>query len=377
MLHHPQSLSPGQEQASHTQPGSGAQGSSLVIFHSGFLPRSGQALLALSPALFPVSLHSHPWWRLVCPGAGSDLPFASLQLYPTIIRQTGRIRAGGFFSASLQAGEEALSFSSQYPHIPPCAQRPGKSAVGAAWRSGPCRWAAEAQPEAWGREERRTLLPTTCLRLGLSGKGLPAVPLEPPVPFLAGLAPLFPLPGTHLGFKHPPEPPGTKAGAMEGVRHHSPLPASRLPLPQRPPPQNELHHMQCQQYPALVWDPCAQPAWSLAPSSGVREQVGGPGQVEELAVLWKGIPASPSHARPWWGGPRGDPAAAASHGHSLKPLPPLLVQGSPPPGAHTPPPCGCQPAAMGWPWGSRGCTTPKPQPCGLHANTTWGLSSQG
>ena len=40
------------------QPGSGVQGSSLVIFHSGFLPRSGQALPTLSPALFPVSLHS-------------------------------------------------------------------------------------------------------------------------------------------------------------------------------------------------------------------------------------------------------------------------------------------------------------------------------
>lgn len=70
VLHHPQSLSPGREQASHTQPGSGAQGSSLVIFHSGFLPRSGQALPALSPAPFPFSLHSPmveaslPWRRV-------------------------------------------------------------------------------------------------------------------------------------------------------------------------------------------------------------------------------------------------------------------------------------------------------------------------
>lgn len=66
VLHHPQSLSPGWEQASQTQPGSGTQGSSLVIFHSGFLPRSGQALPASSPALFPVSLHS--------PMVEADLP---------------------------------------------------------------------------------------------------------------------------------------------------------------------------------------------------------------------------------------------------------------------------------------------------------------
>lgn len=39
---------------------------------------------------------------------------------------------------------------------------------------------------------------------------------------------------------------------MERVRRHSLLPASHLPLPQHPPPQN---HMQHQQYPALVWDP--------------------------------------------------------------------------------------------------------------------------
>ncbi|KGL91203.1 Ubiquitin carboxyl-terminal hydrolase 2 [Charadrius vociferus] len=49
VLHHPQSLSLGREQASQTQPSSGVQESSLVIFHSGFLPRSGQALPASSP----------------------------------------------------------------------------------------------------------------------------------------------------------------------------------------------------------------------------------------------------------------------------------------------------------------------------------------
>lgn len=81
------------------QPSSGTQGSSLVIFHSGFLPRSGQALLVLCPTLQPAFIYL--WWRLVCPGAGSDLPFASLWLCPTIIRQTRRIRAGGYFPASL------------------------------------------------------------------------------------------------------------------------------------------------------------------------------------------------------------------------------------------------------------------------------------
>lgn len=44
-------------------------------------------------------------------------------------------------------------------------------------------------------------------------------------------------------------------------------------------------------------------------------------------MLWKGIPAPSSHDRPWWGAPRVDPAAAASHKHSLKPSPPLLGQG--------------------------------------------------
>lgn len=81
VLHCPQSPRPGQEQASHTQPSSGAQGS-LVIFHSGFLPRSGQALPALSSTLQSVFIH--PRWRPVCPGTGSDVPFASLQLCPTV-----------------------------------------------------------------------------------------------------------------------------------------------------------------------------------------------------------------------------------------------------------------------------------------------------
>lgn len=43
-------------------------------------------------------------------------------------------------------------------------------------------------------------------------------------------------------------------------------------------------------------------------------------------MLWKGIPASPSHIRPWWGGPKGDPAAAAAPGsfkshHCMFPTP--------------------------------------------------------
>lgn len=44
------------------------------------------------------------------------------------------------------------------------------------------------------------LLPAMCLQLGLRGKGLHPVPLELPVPFLTGLAPLFPLPGTRPWF---------------------------------------------------------------------------------------------------------------------------------------------------------------------------------
>lgn len=77
-------------------------------------------------------------------------------------------------------------------------------------------------------------------------------------------------------------------------------------------PQCLLHHMQG----AISTLPCcetprAQPAWSLVPNPRMQEQVGGMGEGGGM-VLLKGIPAS--HNRPWWGAPRGDPEAAASHG---------------------------------------------------------------
>lgn len=100
VLHHPQSLSPGWEQASHTQPGSGAQGSSLVIFHSGFLPRSGQVLPTLSPTLSSQPSFTHGGGRSA-PVQGLTCPSLPCGSGPTVIRQTRRMRAGGFFSASL------------------------------------------------------------------------------------------------------------------------------------------------------------------------------------------------------------------------------------------------------------------------------------
>lgn len=42
---------------------------------------------------------------------------------------------------------------------------------------------------------------------------------------------------------------------MEGVQHHSLPSASCLPPPQCLPPQNQLHHLQRQQYLSLVWVP--------------------------------------------------------------------------------------------------------------------------
>lgn len=170
--------------------------------------------------------------------------------------------------------------------------------MGAAWSSGPCPWTGEVQPEAWGREERWLLLPAICPQLGLTGEGLPPVPPEPPVPFLAGLAPRFPLPGAHPGFKHPPQPLGVRAGAMEGVRHHSPLTASCLPLPPHLPPQNQLHHMRHQQYPALVWDPLC-PIYLVPGPQPWGEGASWGAWVSGGALLWNGIPASPSHTRPW------------------------------------------------------------------------------
>nr|XP_009940573.1 PREDICTED: ubiquitin carboxyl-terminal hydrolase 2 [Opisthocomus hoazin] len=55
--------------------------------HTGLSPASGYDSIG-------------PWWKLVCPSEGSDLSFASLQLCPTVVHQTGTMTAGGFFSAS-------------------------------------------------------------------------------------------------------------------------------------------------------------------------------------------------------------------------------------------------------------------------------------
>lgn len=79
-------------------------------------------------------------------------------------------------------------------------------------------------------------------------------------------------------------------------------------------------------------------------------------------MLWKGIPASPSHTRPWWGGTKGGIQRLLQVSHKS---PHCRCR------VHTVVWVGCQPAPMGCLWGSRGCASPKTQPCGLHVITAW------
>ena len=73
---------------------------------------------------------------------------------------------------------------------------------------------------------------------------------------------------------------------MEGVQHRSLLPASRLPLPQCPPLQNQLHNVQHQQYPALVWDSLC-PACLVPGPQPWGEGAGWEAGVSGEAALWQ------------------------------------------------------------------------------------------
>lgn len=134
VLHHPQSLGPGREQAPRTQPCSGVHSSSLVIFHLASLPRSHQAVPVLPPALFPPHAEgrSPPEQGLTCP----VLPRGSIP--------PSREDKGWGFPSAPQEQDEGLC---PFPPKPPHARGAGKRlwSILKAW---PLPWNGEVEERA-------------------------------------------------------------------------------------------------------------------------------------------------------------------------------------------------------------------------------------